>query len=485
MTTTLVLAQTGTTALATFEVLILTVLFGLLFSWVGKAMATKQDKMWLPGLVVWAFVAKVVGALARFWMVTVLYESGDSFRYHAAGEIFADLWRSGAVPVSTAGGEGTAFTEVTTGLVYALYTPSFLGGFVMFAILAFVGQLLFYAAFRPWSPPDRLKPYAIVVLFLPSLVFWPASIGKDALMVLFLGVAAYGASRMLRNYDMSSMLLIGPGLYLAAQIRPHVAAILGLSLVLALFFGKAPKKFERSPKRLMVFLLAIAGAALAVAAFGSTFDVSVEGSRDTRDPGSFLEDVEEQTSQGGSEISGAAVTSPAQLPMAILTVMFRPLIHEGTSAQVLLSALEGTAMLLFTIWKFPVMWRNKGMLRERPYLMMCFFYTGGFIIAFSAILNLGILARQRVQVLPLFLALLVALTWEKSKGDPGQRNALSNRRAPARDSDVASPHHPPTPIDSPPAGNPNGRARRPTPRASSQEPTDPPTEPTAGRRRQR
>jgi hypothetical protein len=46
---------------------------------------------------------------------------------------------------------------------------------------------------------------------------------------------------------------------------------------------------------------------------------------------------------------------------------------------------------------------------------MGFFYTGGFIIGFSAILNLGLLARQRVQVLPMLFALIAGLAWEETK----------------------------------------------------------------------
>ena len=475
-----VLAQTESSALGTFEVLIIVVLFGMLFAWVGKSMVSKADKSWLPRIVVWAFLAKMFGSLARFWMVTVLYGSGDSLRYHDAGIQFANIWRSGVVPVSTAGGEGTAFTEVVTGLLYAFYTPTFIGGFVMFAILAFVGQLFFYAAFRPWVPAERLKPYAMLVFFLPSLIFWPSSVGKDALMVLFLGVASYGASRMLHSYQFSALFFIAPGLLLTAEIRPHVAGIFGLSLVLALLFGKPPKKFAASPKRAMMILFSIAGAALAIATFAATFQVGVEGDDNPQDAGAFLEDVEEQTGQGGSAIEGGAVSSPAQLPLAFVTVLFRPLIHEGTSGQVILSALEGTAMLIYTIWKFPVMWRNKRLLREKPYLLMCFFYTGGFVIAFSAILNLGILARQRVQVLPMFLALLVGLGWEKaqSRGDEEgkQVDPRALRRPPQKEPATTT-----TPIEARSTGSPNGKAARHSRPAQRPAPTDSATARGTGR----
>ena len=69
------------------------------------------------------------------------------------------------------------------------------------------------------------------------------------------------------------------------------------------------------------------------------------------------------------------------------------------------------------------MWRNKGRFREKPYLMMCFFYTGGFIIGFSAILNLGLLARQRVQVMPLFFMLITGLAWDETKKGRKKKSA--------------------------------------------------------------
>ena len=106
------------------------------------------------------------------------------------------------------------------------------------------------------------------------------------------------------------------------------------------------------------------------------------------------------------------MASPIQLPGAVVKVLFRPLIYEGTNLQVILSALEGTVLLAIVVWKLPMMWRNKWVLRENPMMMMAFLYTGGFVVAFSAINNLGILARQRVQVLPMFLAWLVVLSWD-------------------------------------------------------------------------
>ena len=397
------------------EGIVIAMVFLTAMAWAAGSIATKKDKAWLPSLIIWSFVAKLFGAWARYYMVTVIYAKGDSFSYHRWGGVFANVWRAFEVPVSSSSQPGTAFTEVATGFVFAPYVPSMLGGFLMFATIAFVGQLLFYAAFRRWMSGKTLKAYAIAVLLLPSLVFWPASIGKDALMVFFLGIACYGASRLLESYQLVSLVFVAPGLFLAASIRSHVASVLGLAIVLAIVFGKPPKEFQGSPKRAIMIGVAVLGAAFTLATFSTTFGVTLEGGRNTQDPQAFLADVSEQTATGGSEISGGAVSNPINLPWATVTVLFRPLIYEAGGFQTLLSALEGTTLLAILLWKFPTIWRNKGLLREKPYLMLCFFYTGGFVVGFSAVLNLGILARQRVQVLPMFLAVLIGLGWEERR----------------------------------------------------------------------
>lgn len=416
------------------EGILIALVFLTIMSRVGTAMANKKDRKWLPSLVFWAFIVKLLGGYARYYMVTVIYASGDSFSYHQWGGIYANVWRSLAVPVSTSSQPGTAFTEIATGFLFSPYVPSLLGGFLIFATVAFVGQLLFYGAFRHWMEGRTLKVYALAVLFLPSLVFWPASIGKDALMVFFLGLACYGASAILLHYRVSSLFLVAPGVYLAASIRSHVAAVLGMAIVLAIVLGKAPKKVQGTPKRAVMMLLAVLGAGLTLATFSSTMNVTLEGGRTTQDPGAFLADVSTQTATGGSQISGGSPTNPLNLPMATITVLFRPLIYEAGSLQTLLTAMEGTALLGLLVWKLPTMWRNKGLLREKPYLLLCLFYTGGFIFGFSAVLNLGILARQRVQVLPMFLAMVIGLGWEerKKRVDPEQPDEEQDEAPPER-----------------------------------------------------
>ena len=447
--TTVALSLTG--ELIEFAV-IAAVLFVVVY-WIAAAAPSNRDREWLPNLIMWGFAAKVLGAFLRYFMAIDLYGTGDAFRYHNTGVAFSRIWRSLAIPMSDAGGEGTAFTEEVTGLIYSLYTPSMRGGFLLFAFIAFLGQLLFYAAFRPWLKGSALKRYAWVMLFFPSIVFWPAAIGKDALMILFTGLATLGISRLLRRFELGGLLMAGLGLYLAAQIRPHIALMLAMAGVLGFLFMRRGVATAGGGKRFVLLVIAVVGLTFAWGAFAEDFQVSLEGSGDTADPGAFLDQVEAQTAQGGSEVAGGGVNGPQDLPAATLKVLFRPLLHETSNVATLISSLEGTLLLLFVIYKLPQVWRNRRMIRGNPLLLLSFFYTGGFVIAFSSILNLGIMARQRVQVLPFFLALLVALGWPPDEDEevidrrarrrggraPGERRpALTAPGAPEAESDWRS-----------------------------------------------
>jgi hypothetical protein len=47
--------------------------------------------------------------------------------------------------------------------------------------------------------------------------------------------------------------------------------------------------------------------------------------------------------------------------------------------------------------------------------VFCTLYTLGFAIVFSVVRNLGIIARQRGQVLAFFLAVVIGLGWNETR----------------------------------------------------------------------
>jgi len=397
------------------QTLIVTVLLFVVVVSLGARMASDLDREWLGWVIPIAFIAKVLGAAVRHYVAVVVYNrSADALVYHARGSEYVHVWRDLQVPVITSRGSGTNFMEGLTGFIYIPYIPDELGAFVIFATLALLGQMLFYAAFRRSLAGAGLKRYALGIFFLPSLLYWPSSPGKDSIMLLALGLATWAISGMFQGKWFSMLPALAGSLAIMAAIRPHVAALLVGAFGMALLLSRAPKIPGGVALRLVLFGVVGVGIAFAAVRLSASYGLSL----DTDSLNEFADSVTDRTSTGGSQVAGSAVTGLSDIPQAALRVLFRPLITDGGNFQVLLSAIEGTVMLGVVVLGFPRIISNLRMLRTNQYVALSLFYTFGFIVAFSTFLNLGILARQRVQELPYLLVLVVVLTLPKKEPEP-------------------------------------------------------------------
>lgn len=125
---------------------------------------------------------------------------GDALEYDRVGRNLALFFRQGDFSVDI--GQrvvGTGFIEIFTGLVYTLTGSTRLGGFFVYSWLGFWGLYLFFRAFRLVFPEGNHRRYGLLLFFLPSMLFWSSSIGKDAWMTMALGVFTYGAALVLAH----------------------------------------------------------------------------------------------------------------------------------------------------------------------------------------------------------------------------------------------------------------------------------------------
>jgi hypothetical protein len=394
------------------------ILATLVFGAMGLKMRTEEDQAWLPRWIMLGFAAKVAGTLARYWMVVVLYGGGDSYRYFEVGNQLADVWQAGRVPELTESGAfGTQILEYITGILFAIFSPDMVGGFLIFSLLAYGGQLFFYAAFRHWAHPHQLKPYAFFVLFLPTYFFWPSSIGKDALVVFALGASAYCAARLLKTYDIRWIIGLALSLGLLGLIRIHVAGLVVIGLMAAGLLSRTPKEAGSAVRFRRVLTLGgfLAAGAVVLAVFPDIFGVDLTGS-DALD--SFTSDVTRRTSEKGAVAAGSPVSGPADVPGAIALALFRPFVFEASEVQHLFSAAETSLLLAVTVWKLPAILRSWRSWRGNAYVVFCTFYVLSYSIAFSVVRNLGIIARQRGQVIAFFLCMVIGLGWaERPKAE--------------------------------------------------------------------
>ena len=360
----------------------------------------------LTTLLLAAFAAKMVGAYVRYTVLYDVYEGlGDAARYYDVGLQLAEQFKEGNWVLGEV--SGSRFIEILSGLAYTILPRSQLAGFVLFSWVAFLGLILFSRAIRVALPDANHRRYDLLLFFLPTLVFWPSSLGKEAWMVFVLGLASYGAARLFTHH-LSGLVPLGLGLWGASVVRPHMALIVLAALGPAwLVRPTGRNRLGLSPfVRAIGFALLIV-VLLTVVSRAETF-FGVER-LDAEGAEAVATDAGARTAQGGSKFESTQVSTPADIPVAAVTILFRPFLWEAGNTQGRITAAEG--MVLFGL--VLLSWRQllalpRTMMRQ-PYVLYCLVFTLAFIVAFSSFNNFGILVRQRAQLFPFFLVLLTPL----------------------------------------------------------------------------
>ena len=376
----------------------------------------------LAGLRPWAWAGmfvKFAGGLVGYSVRFDAYQgSADAGRYHAAGKELAGAVRDGSasllevLPSST----GTRSVEEFTGLVYAVFGSSRLGGFMVFTWLSFWGLVFFVKAAHHAIPKLATRRYLLWVMLFPSLVYWGSSIGKEAIVGFFLGLTAYGAALVLarRGGVGYGTVLVAIGLTGSAWIRPHFAAIWAGAIVIALASRVALDAMGRSGRtdgrrRLQLgslVLVVVAGIGFAIIA---SITLNYLGPSDDDELGatdqltSIFERTEEQTSQGGSSFDPIEVNGPQDWPYATFRTITRPLLTEASGLASLLPALEMTTLMFVGLISWRRLANAPKLMLTTPYVVFALLCVVTFGVAFANFGNLGLLTRQRSLVLPLVL----------------------------------------------------------------------------------
>lgn len=350
-------------------------------------------------------IVKFVASFFRLYVAFDLYErTADAVGYDLTGRILADEIRrlnfSALAPYMN---WGTEVMELSTGIIYAIIGTTLPGAYLVYGFIAFLGAFFYYCAFRVAFPDGNYKLYGLLVFLYPSIVFWPNGMSKDALMIAFIGLTAYGSSLALRKLSLKGVVLLFAGLLGMLVIRPHIAGI--LSLAIAIAFAMRGVRGGLAAPLVYVFGLGLS-AFLAWFFVPRALDFVGLQTLDVQSTLSVLETRQSYTLQGGSAFQPSSITSPTGFPMALLTVLFRPFPWEANNLQALIQAMDGFLLFGIVLWRSSTLFRSLFSLRRNPYLVFIILYTIMFVVAFTAISNFGILARQRVQLLPLFMMLL-------------------------------------------------------------------------------
>ena len=364
-----------------------------------------------------ALAAKFVGSLARYWIAFDVYGgNADAGRYHGFGAQVAGMVRSGQMSIIDAipTGSGTQWVEKFTGFLYTFVGSSKLAGFVLFGWFAYWGVVLCVKAACLAVPGLAQRRYAWLCALAPSIIYWPSSIGKEALMTCFLGIATYGIARVLvRQRVLAAVVITALGLAGAAVIRPHMAGVWIAATMPALLvtLGASVRGASRGQRRgseVAVLLGVVAVAGIALVFVGQIAIKYLQPSDDTNvavtdSITSILDETLRRSDQGGSNFVPPSIDGPQDWPFAVVRTLTRPLPNEASGLLQLLSAAEMTVFIGLCL----VSWRRLLALPRAvmttPYLAFAvsvLFMAG---LAYSSFANLGILTRQKSLVFPLLL----------------------------------------------------------------------------------
>lgn len=378
-----------------------------------QAIAKNDEDDALFKFLVIAFVAKMLFSMIRYAVITIGYgDNADAGVYSVAAAQLSKGYRAGDFSLTPPGletrPEESQRVAVVLAFFYTFTGDTRYGGTFLFSWICFQGQLLMAAAFKLAVPLGEIRRYRMLLFFMPSMLFWPSSIGKEALMIGAIGLVSYGAAKILATKaNITGVAYFVAGVAGLMFIRPHMAMIavagLGFASALASIRSMRERGATRAASvRLGALIVLIGLSVLAATQMTSFFNSGTDG------VGGVLETTIKQTSTGGSEFTPAAVSNPLLLPAAIVTVFFRPFPWEVHNLSGIIAASEGLLLAGIAFQSRKRLRNLPSQMVSAPYLAYAAVYTMIFVIAFSYIANFGILARQRTQMMPLaFCALAI------------------------------------------------------------------------------
>lgn len=290
---------------------------------------------------------------------------------------------------------GTRGVEFMAMLIYQLSGLSFLGMGLLFSIFGAIGLMAFDASLRhvTTGKPGNVRMLATVIVFLPSVSFWSAGLGKDALSFMALGLALWASMNLGRR-----MLLMGLAIAVMLLVRPHMAGLLVMGVAVAsLLDGKAN----------MVQKLVIGAVALAAAASMVPFALQYAGvgeGASSSDVMDYIEGRQGHNMEGGGGVDIANMS----LPMQMFTYLFRPMPFEAHSIPALAASVDNVILLyLFVVGVGAMMKGVRGHPDINKYFILAY-STGALLILSTTTANLGIAMRQKWMFVPLLIVLLIS-----------------------------------------------------------------------------
>lgn len=339
------------------------------------------------------------GLFALIYYLYSLFNSSDSRRYYARAGYDNYL-----IPWLERYKTGTPFIDFVSFPFVSGLGFSYEMMMVLYSWFGYLGFVYFYIFFKEnIKSKIEFSGYSliIVLLFLPNMHFWTASLGKGSLIFWGIGMFAYALKS---PYNRSFTLLLGS--FIVYSVRPHIMMFLAVGAMVGYITGK-----EKVPpyQKILVYGACAAGLFLMYDQVLAVANINEDNVLD-----SFQDFSQIQASRLDSAGSGVDINS-YPLPLKLFTFWFRPLFFDAPGALGIYISLENSFYLLLT-WKLidkdliPFLKQSSSLVK-----MSLVTFISSSIALSMVMANLGIVIRQKSMVMYFLFFVIIAFMEYKQR----------------------------------------------------------------------
>jgi hypothetical protein len=263
--------------------------------------------------------------------------------------------------------------------------------------------------------PHLTKQCSLCFLFLPSLLYWGGGIMRDTICIaasgwLFSSFYYFFVSGKRKWADLVILLI---SFYILYHVKAYIAIVISIVLIPWLVVLLISNVKNTSSRKLLVagiltlalifigvFLKDISGF-INDKIFSAITDTIVEAQKNYE----MVSTGTDATLANFDDIQPTFTSIFSKIPIALNNALFRPYIWESAKPNIILSAIENTAILLFTLFTIfsrgPVVFFRK--LFSNQLLAVSFLFSLLFAIMIGlTCFNSGSMVRYKIPCLPFF-----------------------------------------------------------------------------------
>ena len=319
--------------------------------------------------------------------------------------------------------EGTFIVSRVTTIFYILSGGSFLVSSFLTATFSYIGIWKLFVLFRRIYNCN-LKHLFIIIICMPSLLFWGGGIMKDSFVLGACCWSTYNFFQIFitRNKIITNILFMIMNLALLINIKSYIAISLIPGFILWLYSAYL-KQIRNSVLKVLIapFLILIFTAIsisfvnnLDVIGLGQyqNFDQTIEQAKVIQQD--LLREEQYGTNNYNIGTLDGSLTGMLKIaPRAISTAIFRPFIWESGNVIMIFSGLENLILIFTSLYLLtkinPI--RFFKIIFYEPLLVHCFIFV--LLFAFGvgiASTNFGALVRYRIPLIPFFYTMLYIIS---------------------------------------------------------------------------